>query len=144
MNEAPSRRKLAVLCGCDIYRDGGSYSAVFTTTGGEAYKLWLEVFPSALLGSDTNPRHRGLFEGWGDYDRPAEELRRGFPILTGSAEERDIIHQLEAFLSNPTVDVPFAHRCNKEHYLSTLRAMTAAITRRAPCFPGDVKTRNTS
>ncbi len=138
MTEEPPRRKLAVLRGCDIWRDGGSYSAVFTTTRGEPYKLWLESHPSVLFQPESLPRHRHLFEGWGDYDRPAPDLRHGVPVLTGSLDEQDIIRQLEAFLIAPVVDIPFAHNTPGEHFISILRDMTASIPLRAPCFAGDV------
>lgn len=143
MAEAQSRRRLAVLRGCDIWRDGGSYSAVFTTAAGEPYKLWLEAHPSAVLAPDSLPRHRFLFEGWGDYDMPAPDLRHGVPVLTGSHDEQDLIRQLEAFLASPVVDIPFAHRSPVEHYLSTLRDMADSIPLRAPCFAGDIPTRTT-
>ncbi len=136
-----SRRELAIMRGCDIWRDGGSYSALFTTRAGEPYKLWLEIHPSMVFQRQSMPRHRFLYEGW-DYDQPASDLARGIPVITGSADELDIIAQLEAFLAAPVVDVPFAHKTPKEHFLSTLRELAAAIPLRAPCFDGDVPSRS--
>lgn len=136
-----SRRELASLRGCDIWRDGGSYSALFTTRAGEPYKLWLEAHPSMVFQPESLPRHRFLYEGW-DYDQPAPDLARGIPVLTGSADELDIIAQLKAFLEAPVVDVPFAHNTPNEQFLSTLRELAAAIPLRAPCFAGDVPARS--
>ena len=136
-----SRRELAILRGCYIWRDGGSYSALFTTRAGEPYKLWLEIHPSVVFQPESLPRHRFLYEGW-DYDQPAPDLARGIPILTGSLDELDIIAQLDAFLAAPVVDIPFAHKTPKEHFLPPLQELAAAIPLRAACFAGDVLARS--
>jgi hypothetical protein len=110
---------------------------VFTTSADEGYRLWLDRHPSVLFAPDSEPRHRYLFEGW-DYDPSPSELRSGVPIVTGSSDEQDILHQLEVFLLAPVIDVPFAHKTPKEHFLETLRHMVKAIPLRAPFFAGDL------
>lgn len=115
---------------CDVYRDGGSYGAIFTTADGEVYRLWLERHPLIFETNYSGPRHHYLFENW-DWNLPPSE-DRGFPVVSGSAEEQGILDRLVAFIQSPGA---FGGRISDPVHLATLAKMIKSIQERSRFSP---------
>src|SRR4051794_14890855 len=88
---------LEKLVAAEIYRDGGSYEATFTTDDGLGYGLWLQR--SAMCHSH-GLHHRWLFAYRGS-ERPANAV----PVVTGSNEEQWIIASLKDFLARSSPEL---------------------------------------
>jgi hypothetical protein len=116
-------QRYSKLVGADIYRDGGSLEVQFMRSDGAFETLWLQVHPDWLRGRGV---HYSRLEIYGDLER------RVTPCIVeiGSETEKDIVAGLGEFLGNPVVDVPFAHRKPKEHFLQHVRDLFSQIPRR--------------
>lgn len=120
--------KIVELLWADIYRDGGSYEARFSTQDGLGYGLWLQ---RSTMPDAKGTHHRWLFEYRGDK-RPTGCV----PVITGSDEEHELVRRLNAYLE-ATNSLPQ----NREnvYFLRRLREMRDYILCREPCFPSDLK-----
>ncbi len=116
-------QRYSKLVGADIYRDGGSLEAKFVRGDGAFETLWLQVHPDWIKGQGV---HYSRLEVYDDLER------RVTPRIVeiGSETEKDIVAGLREFLGNAVVDVPFAHRTPKEHFLEHVRHLLSAIPRR--------------
>lgn len=123
--------KLVELVWADIFRDGGSYEAEFSTDEELIYRIFLK---RSAMPDEEGLHHRWLFEYRGSK-LPDDCL----PVITGSLEEQRLIARLDRFLkentelNNENVNEPQNYR------LKFLREMLHYIPLREPCFPGDIK-----
>ena len=120
----------SVLRQCDIYRDGGSWEAVFTDSKNRIIYLWLSRHPAWSEEGYSGARHQHLFV---DSEVPDQSVRVGVPIWSGSEEELRIIGAFEQFIKNPEIDIPFAHRTPKSEYLKLAVRMLESIKARQVC-----------
>jgi len=90
---------------------------------GAVETLWLKVHPDWMKGKGV--RYSRL-EVYGDLERRVTPCT----VEIGSETEKDIVAALREFLSNPVVDVPFAHRTPKDHFLEHVRDLLSQIPRR--------------
>jgi hypothetical protein len=138
--------KLIDVVDVDIYRDGGSYEATFTTDDGVGYGLFLE---QSRMPDNEGLHHRWLFEYRGlvrPKGRPAE---RGAPItwrdfrsrrfsgcvavVSGSAEEEALMRRLDEFLNlNASVSDLTSSKMGR------LRELVYYIVRRERCSLADL------
>ena len=123
---------LSVLRQCDIYRDGGSWEAVFTDSNDQIVYLWLSRHPKWSDVGYKGPRHQHLFV---DNDVPIQAGRTGVPVWSCSDEEGLLIRAFERFVEDPRIDVPFAHRTPKGEFLKLANRMLEAIKGREECVP---------
>jgi hypothetical protein len=111
------------LVGADIYRDGGSLEVKFVCCNGEFETLWLQAAPES-------PNSRQLIHDrllvFSDLERQVDPVL----IERDSSEETCILDSLKLFVSESTVDVPFAHRTPDQVYLGTVNDLIEAIPRR--------------
>jgi hypothetical protein len=121
--------ELRALLGADIYRDGGSFRAVFETDEGQEYGLWLQrsAFPDA-----SGLHHRWLFEFSG-RNKPDGAI----PIVTGSDDEKRIVAMLERFLAEAQANTERSDQEGRAN--GQLVRMLEHIRRRDPCFPSDLR-----
>jgi len=118
--------KLVKLLWADIFRDGGSYGAEFSTDEDLSYSLFLKCSP---MFDDDSLHHRWLYEF-----RGSEQPKNSSPVLSGSIEEREIVNRLDYFLKNyPKFDNEQQEESYKYH-IKQLEKMLHYILLREPCF----------
>jgi len=124
--------RLLTLIEADIYRDGGSYGALFVGEDCLEYGLWLE---RSRMPDVEGLHHRWLFEYRGSK-LPAERV----PIVTGSIEEQRLIRRIQAFLAQDfPVLAPASWHQGYDIRLERLKEMLHYIIRREPCFLYDLR-----
>lgn len=124
--------KLIKLIWADIFRDGGSYGAEFSTDENLTYNIFLKC--------SAEPDEKGLHHRWLFEYRGSEIPKDCLPIITGSIEEQQIIARLKYFLkTNPKPDEENLHDADN-YRMKMLEKLFYYIPLREPCFPGDVKT----
>src|SRR5438477_7022373 len=81
------------LLDCQEWRDGGSYSASFSTDHGEPFSLWLHCVRDP---APAEPWYTTLvaFEGPGPFPGPGSSS-----ISKGSDEERHVFQLIDEFLA---------------------------------------------
>jgi hypothetical protein len=88
--------KLVKLLWADIFRDGGSYGAEFSTDEDLSYSLFLQ---RSRMPDEEGLHHRWLFEYRGSFSERPENC---LPVLAASVQEQQIIERLKIFLKvNP-------------------------------------------
>ena len=117
--------KLIELNFADLYRDGGSYRASFQTDNDLTYNVWLQ---RSKVPDEEGLHHRWLYEYVGSH-RP----RNCLPVITGSVEERAILHRLKVFLAASRGTSSFDRTD-----LVRLDELVHHIERREPCLPSDL------
>lgn len=123
--------KIVKLLWADIYRDGGSYEAEFSTDENLSYSVFLE--------RSRMPDEKGLHHRWLYEYRGSERPENCLPVITGSIEEQQLIDRLESFLKvNPISDDENQHNSAKNH-LMRLEKLLHYIPLREPCFVSDVR-----
>jgi len=108
----------------EIYRDGGSYEARFDTADGAGLGLWLQRSSSP----DAHGLHHRWLYAYQGHERPANAV----PVITGSAEERQLLGALDTFIAERDTDDP-------DSEIQHLKEMIDYIRRREPCFPSDLR-----
>jgi hypothetical protein len=117
--------KLVELQQADIYRDGGSYGARFLADDAQEYGLWLQ--------RSRMPDEAGIHDRW-LFQYPAQTPPDGcIPVVSGSADEAEILRLLDEFLQTPVL----GWRASAES-LSQLREMRKRIPMREACSPDNV------
>ena len=125
--------KLIELLWADIFRDGGSYGAEFSTDENLNYSVFLE---RSRMNDKAGLHHRWLFEYRAEF---SERPENGLPVITGSLEEQQLINRLESFLDvNPKSEIEGQYG-SRNYHLRQLEELLRYISLREPCFPGDVK-----
>lgn len=117
--------KLVELQEADIHRDGGSYSARFLADDGGEYGLWLE--------RSRMPDAAGLHHRWLFQYRAHSPPDGCIPVVSGSADEAEILRLLDEFLRAPVLGADASTES-----LRRLRAMRKRIPKREVCSPEDV------
>ena len=125
--------KLIKLLWADIFRDGGSYGAEFSTDEDSNYNLFLQC---SRMPDENGLHHRWLFEYRGSsYEVPENCL----PVLSGSNEEQQIIERLKSFLKTIS-KFEDEDIYNSDNYRRRqLEKLLHYIPLREPCFSSDVK-----
>jgi hypothetical protein len=84
-----SRLRFADLSWCDIYRDGGSYEANFTTETGGGFVISLEIVYD----------DRGEHEYGGLYERPLEHVENQPQVPLRGEREQEIVGAVAEILA---------------------------------------------
>lgn len=123
--------KLVKLLWADIFRDGGSYGAEFSTDEHLSYSVFLE---RSRMPDEEGLHHRWLYEYRGS-ERPENCL----PIITGSVEEQQLINRLDCFFkANPKPNDEDQY--DSDNYrLGQLEKLLHYIPLREPCFASDIR-----
>lgn len=127
--------KLVKLLWADIFRDGGSYGAEFSTDEETNYSIFLECSP---MPANEGLHHRWLFAY---RDSFSERPENGFPVTTGSIEEQELVNRLKRFLEAiGKFKDEDENQYNSESYrLKRLEELLHYISLREPCFDYDVR-----
>lgn len=86
---------LDVLKHCDIYRDGGSYDAIWLTNYGARWELYLKASGAGVHAKDYTKRHIYLYRCTANNDG------NHHPVLKKTEEEGLILTMLKDWLNKP-------------------------------------------
>ncbi len=117
--------KLVELQEADMYRDGGSFGALFLADDGGEYGLWLE--------RSHMPDAAGLHHRWLFQYRTHSPPEGCTPVSSGGTDEAEILRLLDEFLRSPVL----SSQAPKES-LRRLRQMRKWIQKREACSSADV------
>lgn len=117
--------QLLELKWADIYRDGGSFEAFFSTDESLNYCVCLL---RSRMPTPEGLQHKYLYAFHSEESTGLKIPKGIFPIITASQEEQQLISDLEAFTQDEADD-------NRD--VEQLRRMIFYIRKREPCFAYD-------
>ena len=125
--------KLVKLLWADIFRDGGSYGAEFSTDEDANYSIFLE---RSRMPNGKGLHHRWLFKHRGSFP---EHPENGISVVTGSIEEQEITNCLKCFLE-ASPKLTKENQDNSDNYhLERLEELLYYIPLRESCLANDVR-----
>jgi len=108
----------------DIFRDGGSYEAFFSTDEPLGFCVCL----LCLIEPVSEGSHHKYLYAFRSEAAVWLQIPEGvYPIVTGSEEERQLLQMLE----------PFVDETADESAMKRLAKMMGYIRKREPCLPND-------